>query len=142
MGKSMQCNEVARRMTHLLTLPLRRPLMTANDQRRAHWSAVRAAKADTELLVRSAAQRARLPRFGRCHVTVTWYAPDARIRDSDALAPCLKAVLDALVRGGWLPGDDHWFVASTRQAIAVDRANPRITIEIDPIDDRSPEDAA
>ncbi len=122
---------MARHVTHLLTLPLRRPLMTANDQRRAHWSKVRDAKADTELLVTFAARGAKLPRVERCHVTVTWHAPDARARDVDALGPCLKAVLDGLVRGGWLPGDDHRHVLSTRLVIVVDRAAPRIVVALD-----------
>lgn len=119
---------------YVVELPLRKPLMTSNDQRRAHWTTVRKAKADTEMLVTAAARKAKTPRFDRCHVTIIWFCADSRVRDVDALGPCLKACLDALVRCGRLTSDDHRHVLSTRQIITIDRARPRITIHIQDAD--------
>lgn len=116
---------------HTITLPLRRPPMTANDQRRAHWTTVRKAKADVARLVECHARHQRLPLIDSCRVTVTWFAPTAHRRDCDSLAPMLKASLDALVQAGVLSDDCPPHVLSTAMAVEVDRANPRIEIRIE-----------
>ncbi len=73
--------------THTIILDLTRPLMTSNEQRRAHWTKVRDTKWTTELSVCNV-----LRRRGDVAVTtpvdvhLTWYAPDAQRRDSDSLA--------------------------------------------------------
>ncbi|MFB7837784.1 hypothetical protein ACWIGW_44350 [Nocardia brasiliensis] len=119
---------------YAINLPIRRPPMTSNDQRRAHWTTVRKAKAEVAELV-GWHGRTQLPkqlRLDRARVTVVWHAPDARNRDSDSLGPFLKATLDALVTIGVLPDDNSKHVVETRQRIEIDRANPHITIEIAP----------
>lgn len=116
--------------TLTLTVPIHRPLMTSNDQRRAHWTVVRKTKSQTQMLVRAAVQRELPATFDRANVTVTWFAPDGRIRDSDALGPFLKAALDELVHLKILPADDLRHVSSTTQQIKVDRKRPRLEIEI------------
>ena len=117
--------------SHTLTLPLRRPPMTSNDQRRAHWTHVRACKRHVADLVGWHALRDRVPPVGSCRVTVTWFAPDAIRRDADSLGPFLKASLDALVGVGVLRDDCPPHVLSTTTAVEVDRANPRIEIRIE-----------
>lgn len=119
--------------THTITLPIRRPPLTANQQRAAHWTKVRAAKAEVEELVGWNA-RAQLPRglrLDRIRLTVTWFAPDAKVRDADSLAPLTKSALDALVRCGYISGDDSTHVLSVTQQIQLDRANPRIVLELE-----------
>lgn len=118
---------------YTVTLPIRRPPMLSNQQRRAHWTKVRAAKAEVEELVGWHA-RAQLPkglRLDRIHFTVTWYAPDAKVRDADSLAPFVKSALDSIVRCGYLTNDDSTHVLSVRQQIRIDRADPRIVIELE-----------
>jgi len=118
--------------TFVVSIPLTRPPMTANQQRRWHWRSVAGAKADTERLLYFLL-RAQLPRgltLGPVHVTVTWFAPNARRRDPDALGPFVKAALDALVRGGYLADDDGTRVLAVEQRVRVDRARPRIDIDI------------
>ncbi len=118
---------------YTITLPLRRPPLTANDQRRAHWTKVRAAKLEVEDTVGWCA-RAELPkglRLDRVWVTVTWFAPDGRVRDADSLAPFTKSALDALVRGGYLRDDNSKHVRSVQQQVRVDRERPRIVIELE-----------
>ncbi len=62
---------------------------------------------------------------------LTWYAKDARIRDSDSAAPMLKACLDALVLADvGLPGDDHRYVIRSGCSVVVDRADPRMELTI------------
>ncbi|MGY5210094.1 RusA family crossover junction endodeoxyribonuclease [Nocardia gipuzkoensis] len=118
-------------------MSMRRPPMTANDQRRAHWTRVRKAKSQVAEQVGWAA-RQQLPRglrLDRVSVRVTWYAPDARRRDSDGLGPFLKAALDALTAAGVLPDDDAAHVIETRQRVEIDRTNPRITIELEDLNE-------
>lgn len=118
--------------TRTLVLPLTRPPLTANDQRRAHWAYVAQAKRKVALLVMSAANSDEqfLPQFQSCRVSVTWFAPDARRRDSDSLGPFLKASLDALVTAGVLRDDCPPHVLSTTLAVEVDRERPRIEITL------------
>ncbi|MFE3195962.1 hypothetical protein ACFXHA_43670 [Nocardia sp. NPDC059240] len=120
----------------MVTLPLRRPPMTSNDQRRMHWTTVRKAKAEAAAEVgwRAREQLRKGLRLNRTRVSVTWYAPDARRRDSDALGPFLKAALDALVAIGVLPDDHSAHVVETSQRIIVDRENPRLTITLEDLD--------
>ncbi|MFT4125094.1 MAG: hypothetical protein QM662_02535 [Gordonia sp. (in: high G+C Gram-positive bacteria)] len=117
--------------THLLVVEARRPPMTLNEQRRAHWTQVRAAKQHAETLVWAAAHTARLGHLDHpVTIDITWWAPDQRRRDVDSLAPFTKAALDALVKHGHLDDDDHTHVTTANPHIHIDRARPRIEIEI------------
>ncbi|MEV0357138.1 hypothetical protein AB0H71_13855 [Nocardia sp. NPDC050697] len=112
-------------------VPFTRPPMSANDQRRAHWTRVREAKAEVGESVAWHAVAAKLPRFPfPVRVTVTWWAKDLRRRDPDAIAPFTKAALDGLVAAGVLADDDAAHVVSVSQEIRLDRERPRFTITI------------
>ena len=116
----------------VLTLDVPRPPMTANQQRAWHWRKQHQAKHLAETLVWAAAKQARIGTLTAPQtVSVVWYAPDARRRDSDALGPMLKASLDALVKSGVLEDDDHKHVTSTSMSIQLDRERPRIEIHIE-----------
>lgn len=117
--------------THTLSLNLSRPPMTSNDQRRAHWTTMRRAKALVGKLAELAAHKHNVPPLSGCRVTVVWFAPDARRRDPDSLAPCLKAVLDGLTRAGVFVDDRAPWVVETAMRVEVDRNNPRIEIRIE-----------
>ncbi|AKJ72084.1 RusA family crossover junction endodeoxyribonuclease [Gordonia alkanivorans] len=115
----------------ILTLDVPRPPMTANQQRSWHWRKVHQAKNLAETLVWAAAKQARIrPLTAPQTVSVVWYTPDARRRDTDALGPMLKASLDALVKSGVLVDDDSKHVTATSMAIELDRDRPRIEIHI------------
>lgn len=116
----------------VLVLPLRKPLMTLNMQRRAHWSEVAKAKSETAMLVGVAAKKAKLPPMaGLVCVRLVWYAPDARRRDCDGLAPMMKAILDCLVELNVLPDDSSRYVSDVRLGpIVIARDNPRFEIHI------------
>ena len=116
--------------THTIRLDFQRPPMTANGQRRAHWTTVRKAKVEVETDVYWRAKAAQIVVQPPVEVFLTWYAKDAHIRDSDAASPMLKACLDALVLADVLPGDDHRYVRRSGCSVVVDRADPRIEITI------------
>lgn len=120
-------------MSHVIVVPVRRPVMTANDQRRWHWTKVRKAKAMMQQQTWAYAKLARIPTLSApIRLTVTWYPPDNIHRDHDALSPFLKAAQDALVEGGWIQDDNSAHVPSGATAIGpVDRDNPRIEITIE-----------
>lgn len=123
---------------HVITLDVRRPAMLANQQRRWHWSRVRAAKRQMQTLVWATAKQLKIPhQEHRVVVDVTWFAPDNTHRDPDGLGPFVKAALDGLVNAGVLIDDDHRYVARTSTAIEVDRRNPRIEIRISAQEDRA-----
>lgn len=116
---------------HTIVLDVPRPAMTSNDQRRWHWTKVRRAKADMQTRVWAAVKQARIPTLtAPTRVSVTWYAPNAIRRDSDALGPFLKAALDALVAANVIGDDDRTHVLGTSMAVDIDRVNPRIELQL------------
>jgi len=120
--------------THMIRLRHTSPPMTSNGQRRAHWTAVRKAKQEVHDDVYWRIRESRIARLAvhpPCEVFLTWYAPDARIRDSDCLSVMLKGCLDAIVAANiGLPGDDHRYVTRSGSSVVVDRADPRIELQI------------
>ncbi|WP_182359535.1 hypothetical protein [Tomitella gaofuii] len=116
--------------TWVLVAELRKPPMTANEQRRATWRTMRAAKYEAGQLVWALAKRARVPRLRRARVDVVWHAPTRTRRDADALGPFLKATLDGLVQAGVLGDDDYRHVPRVGLGVEIDRARPRIEITI------------
>ena len=106
--------------------------MTANQQRQAHWTKVRQAKADVEQLVWAVVKQSKIqPVDGLVSIRLVWFAPDARERDSDGLYPMMKAVVDGLVKSNILKGDSNKHVYDTRCGpIVVARDNPRMEVWI------------
>jgi Holliday junction resolvase RusA-like endonuclease len=120
------------RTSWVLVLPIKAPLMTQNQQRRAHWTQVARAKSDTELLVTLAAKKAKLTGVdGPISVQIVWYAADARKRDVDSLAVLAKSCLDALKKREIIE-DDHSGIVTDVQLgpIVISRDNPRIEIVV------------
>lgn len=79
-----------------LVLPWETPPLTLN-QRFAHraqqWALVKKVRTTGALLVRAQ----RIPRLGRCRVTLTWYVRTKHRRDADNITATLKALCDGLV---------------------------------------------
>ncbi len=116
---------------HVIRLGFATPPLTSNGQRRAHWTTVRRAKVEVETDVYWRAKVAQIAVQPPVEVFLTWYAPDARIRDSDCLSVMLKGCLDAIVAANiGLPGDDHRYVTRSGSSVVVDRADPRIELQI------------
>lgn len=117
-------------MTYTLTVDIPRPPMTSNDQRRADYRTVARKKKEAAEPVAWLVRQQQIPQLDRVDVTVTWFAPDARRRDSDSLGPYCKAILDALVGSGVLRDDDSRYVRQTAMRVEIDRTRPRIEIEL------------
>lgn len=116
---------------HKLVLPFKRPPMSANEARRAHYQVqAKAKKAVAEVVYGHAMQQGvkdLLPSV----VTFTWFVPDRRRRDVDGLGPFVKAALDALVKAGAWEDDQSEFVKEVRlRHDTSDKKNPRIEILI------------
>ncbi|ALA48494.1 RusA-like Holliday junction resolvase [Mycobacterium phage Lolly9] len=123
-------------MEHRLTVPFKRPPMTANDQRRAHWAVVAKAKKQVGDVVEWQARRAGIKDLGPSVVSVLWYTPTKRATDSDSLGPFVKGALDGLVRAGVWPDDNSRYVKQTCMAVSDgDTKNPRIEIRIREVGD-------
>ncbi len=81
-------------------------------------------------LVAACAIQARVRSFSRpVFVSVTWYAPD-RKRDKDNIAAGKKFILDGLQDAGVLANDGWNQIAGFRDSFEIDKANPRIKIEL------------
>ena len=121
-------------MIHVIVTPFDRPPMTANDQRRAHWQKVRAAKKVVGDAVAWLARQQGIKDVGPAEVSFVWFAPDKRRRDSDSLGPFVKAALDGLVEAGVFPDDHNGWVVKTSMAVVLsDTRNPRIEISIEEV---------
>jgi len=75
------------------------------------------------------AKQARLPKFEKAYLVITWYEPDHR-RDPDNIMAGQKFILDGLVQAGVLPNDSQKYVRGIVHRFKVDRKNPRVEVEI------------
>lgn len=117
------------REPHVLNLWIDRPPLTSNQQRGAHWSKVREARNTVAWLIRQAGGDT-LPHLDRCHVAITWHAPNRRTRDAGSLTAFGKAAIDALVDLGVLAKDDADHVLSESYSVQQGSEEPRITITL------------
>lgn len=118
-------------MEHLITVPMTRPPMLSNDQRRWTWPQVRKAKQQVGEAVAWLTRQAGIKSLGPSQVAITWFVPDRRRRDVDSLGPFAKAALDGMVEAGVWPGDDSKWV--TKLILSIDQTqlkNSRIEIKV------------
>jgi Holliday junction resolvase RusA-like endonuclease len=84
--------------------------------------------------------------LARCHglrpmtepveVTFRWTVPDRRRRDIDNLAAngIAKAVLDALVEGGWLVDDSTQHVTQVRTEVVYEKWQRRLEVILEEVE--------
>lgn len=96
----------------------------------AHWRATKEMQRD--LASRGAVFGAVLPmRLDRATVRLTFYWPDKRRRDRDNALASMKSAMDGFTDAGvW--GDDSG-VTFLPIAFEVDRASPRVEVEVTPL---------
>lgn len=117
-----------------LELPFNRPVMTPNEQRRAHWTTVRMAKDKVQSTTAWIARSKGIPCLDRVEVDLRWYPPDRRRRDPDSLSVMAKACLDGLVQAGVLWDDSSLEVASVNLSIAEKSDRVGISLVIREVD--------
>ena len=94
-------------------------------------------KAESEQLVAIYAKRdlREWKAHGPVYMRYTWYEPNSR-RDKDNISAYgRKVIQDALVKGGFLAGDGWKHITGFSDEFRVDRARPRIEVEIIEEDD-------
>ena len=75
------------------------------------------------------AKKAKLPRYEKSYLVITWYEPNSR-RDPDNVMAGQKFILDGLVQAGVIPDDSQKYILGIYHRFMVDRKNPRIEVEI------------
>lgn len=117
----------AARMSWQIGLDFPRPPagLSMNDRPR-HWSVKSKSTALVRGLVANRARAAGIPPMERCRVDVEWIVPDARKRDTDNLAPFLKAIYDAIgsdrgVGARLVPDDDPAHMDKPAATIRLER---------------------
>ena len=62
-----------------------------------------------------------------------WYEPNQK-RDKDNISSFgRKVIQDALVKGGYLPGDGWSYITGFTDSFEVDKKNPRIVVEFEEV---------
>lgn len=80
----------------------------------------------TQLVIDSAEG---LPTIESANFHITWYSKDKR-KDPDNIASGIKFLLDGLVEAGVLPNDGWKEIRSISHSFHIDKANPRVEVEI------------
>lgn len=75
------------------------------------------------------AKKAKLPRYEKSYLVITWHEPNSR-RDPDNVMAGQKFILDGLVQAGVIPDDSQKYILGIYHRFMVDRKNPRIEVEI------------
>lgn len=104
--------------------------MLFNDQRRASWHKVRAAKLEVENMIYWLCKQQRIPELAPSTIEIVWFAPDRRHRDNDSLSPFLKATKDGLVKAGVFVDDSSEWITRDSMSIMQGIDNPHIEVRI------------
>ena len=75
------------------------------------------------------AKQARLPKFEKVYLVITWFEPDRR-RDPDNIMAGQKFILDGMVAAGTIPNDSQKHIKGIVHRFRVDKRNPRVEVEI------------
>lgn len=91
-------------------------------------------KQDETYRVASLARVTRMPEMTKypVHITYDWYCKDQR-KDTDNVAFAKKFINDGLVQAGVLENDSRKFVAGFTDRFFIDKNNPRVEIDIEPL---------
>jgi crossover junction endodeoxyribonuclease RusA len=114
-----------------ITLPL--PPKALSPNARCHWAAVAKAKKKYRhmAMVLAAAQRPDTP-WTKATMRATFYHKISRRRDGDNYLYMLKSALDSLKDAGVIVDDNHKVLTHLPVRFEVDKANPRVEIEVCP----------
>jgi len=113
-----------------LIIPGRLPgLNDITDAARENKYASAKMKREYTDLVAWCAKSARLPRFDRVDLVITWYEPNQK-RDKDNIMAGQKFILDGLVQAGVLSNDGWKQIGKVTHDFKIDRNNPRVEVEL------------
>lgn len=113
-----------------LEIPGRLPgLNEIIEAAKSHFGAYAKMKEEHTTAITWLAKQARLAKFEKAYLVITWFEPDRR-RDPDNIMAGQKFILDGLVQAGVLPGDSQKYIQGIYHRFRVDRKNPRVEVEI------------
>jgi Holliday junction resolvase RusA-like endonuclease len=108
--------------------------LSANGRSQSHWPRTNA-RNDVMARVIYQALYQQLPKFATpVTVLFRWVVPTRGRRDLDNLASngIVKATLDSLVEGKWLPDDSSQWVREVRTEMVYERGRRALEVEIEP----------
>ena len=73
---------------------------------------------------------ARMPKFNKIDVTITWVEPNMR-RDPDNIMAAQKFILDGFVRAGIIKDDSQKYINSITHRFEADKRNPRVKVTLE-----------
>lgn len=107
-----------------------------NELTHGHWASCQRIKNVAMETVGWAAEAAKIkPVRGRVKVTIRCYEPNRRRDDDNVTSGASKVILDALQNCGILSGDGQKYVRCIKRPVEVDKANPRVEVEISEVHD-------
>jgi len=113
-----------------LTIPGRLPgLNEIIAAAKSHYAKYSTEKKEYTEEVAWLAKHARLPKFEKARLVITWFEPDRR-RDPDNIMAGQKFILDGLVAAGAIPNDSQKYIQGIVHRFRVDKRNPRVEVEI------------
>jgi len=113
-----------------LTIPGRLPgLNEIIAAAKSHYAKYSTEKKEYTEEVAWLAKQARLPKFEKAYLVITWFEPDRR-RDPDNIMAGQKFILDGLVAAGAIPNDSQKYIQGIVHRFRVDKRNPRVEVEI------------
>ena len=112
-----------------ITIPGTLPTMNEIiDVCKKHWAKYYDMKTFNTYVVKFAAKD--LPKMQRINVTVHWYCKDMR-QDKDNIIAGTKFILDGLKEAGVIENDGWKQIGDINNRFYVDKANPRIEVELE-----------
>lgn len=106
--------------------------LSPNGRNQSHWPRTKARERVMAMVYGAARSQGLRRPEGPVTVTFWWVMPTRRRFDVDNLASngIVKASLDALVRGGWLPDDSSEHVRAVNTEWTYERGRRALVIEI------------
>lgn len=99
-----------------------------------HWAAYRDKKAEWTWSVCMQVKQQKPPKAPTpARISFQWFVPNKR-KDPDNIAFAKKYILDGLVSAGVLENDSHKQIHGFSDSFCVDKENPRVEINIAPLD--------
>lgn len=110
--------------------------LSANGRSQSHWPRTKARERVMEDVYFTAVEQWMTAYTVPITVTFRWIVPTRGRRDLDNLASngIVKAALDALVEGRWLPDDSSQWVREVKTDMVYERGRRALVIELTPVE--------
>lgn len=135
-GKSPDGSNFREQGHYTVTIPGRFPglndMIALAKRGRGKYQPYARDKATNTEMVAWCCKAAHIPPLKRAAIHITWVEPNER-RDPDNIGAAQKYVLDGIVAAGVIPDDRQKYVSGITHEWKVDKANPRVIVEIEAV---------